>query len=235
MATKNRTAASPKAMAKPAARPNPEPKSERVNLIRNTEAALKNDPMGSLFEIAYGSIEGQERRGQKELLESTVLPSEFFGREALEAAGVQFGSKVDGDPLFVHATIPKGWKKIATNHPMHSNLVDERGRRRASIAYKAAAYDRYASGGAVRRFSTSRDYDRKDAIVCRAMDGDRIMHEIVTPADYGVTFESKERRKWYEKIEVCEKEICAWMTERFPNWGDASAYWDLPDDVSSAT
>ena len=90
------------------------------------------------------AIEDQEARGQAELVNSEVLPASCGGREKLEAAGVVFGSPVDGDPLFVHAALPDGWKKRPTEHSMWSDLIDAEGKVRANIFYKAAFYDRKA-------------------------------------------------------------------------------------------
>src|SRR6185436_8068032 len=44
-------------------------------------------------------------------------------------------------------------KKIATDHSMYTDLVDDKGRVRASIFYKAAFYDRKADISFKRRFS----------------------------------------------------------------------------------
>jgi len=90
------------------------------------------------------AIEAQERQGQAELVRSQVLPADVRGKDILEAAGVVFGDAVPGDPLFVNATLPEGWKKVATDHDMWSKLVDADGVERASIFYKAAFYDRDA-------------------------------------------------------------------------------------------
>jgi len=93
------------------------------------------------------AIERQEAAGQRELESSDVLPTECSedDRKALEAAGVVFGSKVAGDDIFTHVTLPAGWKKQRTDHSMYTDLIDSDGKKRASIFYKAAFYDRNAS------------------------------------------------------------------------------------------
>ena len=91
-----------------------------------------------------GAIEQQEARGQTEMVQSEQLPTEVRGQEALEAAGVVFGSVCEGDDLFCCAVLPEGWKKRSTEHSMWSELVDEHDKVRASIFYKAAFYDRRA-------------------------------------------------------------------------------------------
>lgn len=94
-----------------------------------------------------GAILAQESRGQKELVNSAQLPTQCSAadRAKLEAAGVVFGEPTKGDPLFCAATLPAGWKKVATDHSMWSDLVDETGKKRGSIFYKAAFYDRSAT------------------------------------------------------------------------------------------
>lgn len=92
-----------------------------------------------------GGIEASERRGQAELVESSVLPTQMDpDREAYEALGFRFGEAVGGDPLFIHADLPPGWTRQAANHAMWSHLLDAEGRHRVTVFYKAAFYDRRA-------------------------------------------------------------------------------------------
>ena len=92
----------------------------------------------------------QEAAGQGELVQGTQLPVEIDGIRGLSEAGplvdagVMFGSICE-DELFREATLPPGWKKVATDHSMWTDLVDEGGQVRASIFYKAAFYDRGAA------------------------------------------------------------------------------------------
>lgn len=108
-----------------------------------------------------GAIEWQERRGQQEMVDSTVLPDpDDFGptmrfvdpnepapnyRGPFEALGIIFGEAVEGDPLFVHVTLPTGWTREGTEHAMWSKVLDDRGEARISVGYKAAFYDRWAN------------------------------------------------------------------------------------------
>lgn len=88
-----------------------------------------------------GGIEKQEAQGQKDFVISTHLPIDC-PRQKLEKLGFEFGEKVDD--IFVEVKMPKGWKKLATEHSMWSELIDDKGKVRASIFYKAAFYDRSA-------------------------------------------------------------------------------------------
>lgn len=122
------------------------------NMIRNTTDAMRNDPAEALLALAEGMvtgsaetfITGQERAGQHELVNSDRLPTDIRDRAAFEALGFTFGDPDAGDPMFCPATLPPGWKREGSDHAMWSYIVDTLGRRRASIFYKAAFYDRSA-------------------------------------------------------------------------------------------
>lgn len=91
-------------------------------------------------------ITGMEAAGQRQVVASQVIPTEIRGgtEETLTALGFVLGDRVPNDELFRHAALPPGWSKQATEHSMHSSIVDEHGRKRCSIFYKAAYYDRRA-------------------------------------------------------------------------------------------
>ena len=100
-----------------------------------------------------GGIEASEALGQQELVHSRELPKHGLleHREKLEAIGFVFGNEIDD--VFVSVKLPAGWSKKATNHSMWSDLLDDKGRRRAGIFYKAAFYDRNGHMNWERRFS----------------------------------------------------------------------------------
>lgn len=122
--------------------------------IRNTTEDVKG-PGGLLFLAeAMGSRDGgsgailrQEAEGQRQLVNSDKLPTDMGGPGAqaeFEALGFTFGAEVPGDPLFRTATLPAGWTRQASDHSMHSHILDQHGRRRVGVFYKAAFYDRRA-------------------------------------------------------------------------------------------
>ncbi|MFE6000377.1 hypothetical protein ACFQ6C_26510 [Streptomyces sp. NPDC056454] len=119
-------------------------------MIENTTRSVRENPLAFLAASSGpgGSgqaIEEQERAGQAQLVNSDRLPTDRQGSAAeYEALGFTFGDPDPGDPLFAPATLPEGWTCQASDHDMWSHLVDEHGRRRASIFYKAAHYDRRA-------------------------------------------------------------------------------------------
>lgn len=101
------------------------------------------------------AIEDSERRGQEELVASTLLPTKLHpGRAEFEALGFKLGAVVEDDPIFQHVELPAGWTRAGTDHAMHSHILDAKGRERASVFYKAAFYDRHAHASLTPRFVT---------------------------------------------------------------------------------
>ncbi|MEU9208498.1 hypothetical protein AB0D27_11225 [Streptomyces sp. NPDC048415] len=122
-------------------------------MIRNTEKDAK-DPANALLFVAASmgpggssqAIAEQESAGQAQLVNSECLPTDLNSDEqaTFEALGIVFDGPVQGDPLFQYAYLPEGWTKRPADHDMWSYVLDELGRRRVSVFYKAAFYDRRA-------------------------------------------------------------------------------------------
>ena len=180
-------------------------------------AAVRGDLANAVVASTPGGIERQEAEGQRCLIESTYLPKEIDGatREQLETLGFKFGADVD--ELFVSCELPSGWKKEATDHSMHSNLVDEQGRRRASIFYKAAFYDRRADMRVLPRFGVCayEDCDQADHYTCAVVDADRSV--VFKAGDWG----KKDYRGQERLIDSCKD----WLKTNFPDWKNPLAYW----------
>lgn len=195
---------------------------------RNTADIDNTDRMAMLLEAMAGGstrlIEGQEAQGQASFVSSTTLPTKCRPEDiaALEAAGVVFGDVVPGDDLFRYVTLPDGWTRQGTDHSMHSKLLDDKGRERASIFYKAAFYDRRADMYAVRRYSAAYDYAHFDAAgqsVARVHDGGTEIW--ATEPDPWETAPEKD----YERSGLASDVACKWLDENFPQWREAAAYW----------
>jgi hypothetical protein len=184
------------------------------------------------------AIYDQEKRGQHSLVNSAQLPVEGTkGREETFAAmGIKLGPiPTEGDTLFRDAELPEGWTKKGTDHDMHSELLDEKGRKRAGIFYKAAFYDRRAGITLNTRFTHGSDYtdewnDKVDTatrfMVLR--DGTEVLWEIVVDwpsrkTEQDLHYKAKDdHRKLFGFNGGAER----WLAEHYPNWQDPSAYWD---------
>lgn len=87
-----------------------------------------------------------EKAGQSQVVASELIPTDRRGitNEELSTLGFVLGSTDEDDPLFQHAALPVGWAKKPTDHDMWSDIVDDEGRVRFNVFYKAAFYDRSA-------------------------------------------------------------------------------------------
>lgn len=205
-------------------------------------AALRAYLAGDMknFAVAQvpGGIEAQEAAGQTLLVESQMLPQEgtvkpgFSGdpkqtnQQRLEALGFVFGERVDD--WFAACQLPPGWTKHAEDHSMWSRLEDERGRKRASIFYKAAFYDRSAHLSMEQRFSyrtwyaptTDQQEDfnlRYEAPICMVvLDG-------CTPIFATNPFQGDDLKAKEGARKACE----VWLEAHYANWRDPFKYWEL--------
>ncbi len=191
-------------------------------------AALGGNSENFVAAMTPGGIERQEAKGQQDFVAAETLPTDM-GRSGtnpdvksiLESWGFKFLGLVPGDPIFQRVEFPSGWKKEATDHSMWSHLIDEKGRKRGAIFYKAAFYDRSAHLSLNRRFLILCDYDRLDKkheIVMKVMDGD----DVIFSTD--VVSEPAERR--WEVTDAQTSIAKQWLEERFPDFENPAAYWD---------
>lgn len=105
--------------------------------------------LGAMSDGPSRYIEDMEADGQRQIVNSDRLPTQINrgGVADFEALGFVFGDADRSDPMFREATLPAGWKREGSDHSMWSYIIDEQGRRRVSIFYKAAFYDRSAHIG----------------------------------------------------------------------------------------
>ena len=179
-------------------------------------AASRGDLANALIASTPGGIERQEAAGQRTLVESAMLPKEIHGatREQLTALGFKFGADVD--ELFVTCELPPGWTKRGTDHSMHSDLLDEQGRKRAGIFYKAAFYDRRSDMSMLRRYSVESWRDgNSDAM--RRVD--------VTDRDQVIKEFGEVKRDDWSGLDALQKAATAWLAEQHPEWQNALACW----------
>lgn len=161
-----------------------------------------------------GGIEASEAAGQRQLCEARELPKKMGGisRAQLEEAwGVKFLG--DADDIFFSVRLPKGWKLIPTDHSMWNELRDDKGRKRASIFYKAAFYDRSSHMRVEPRFYGDFQ-DGGPNRTCRQIIKDRLEFpekELYTTA-------------WGTYSEAA-KESEDWLKANYPNHINSLEYW----------
>lgn len=209
--------------------------------IDNTTKMVRDNPLAALLLAAAvgtsGMIEAQEAAGQRQLVVSSVLPTDGLEkeREVLEAWGVVIGEPVPGDEMFTSVTLPAGWQKKATGHSMHSDLLDDRGHRRAGMFYKAAFYDRSAHISLCSRLTYGRDYEKDDETFgfVATSDGVRIWTTQVVAYGKrpGNDAPTEVVTAYYKTKDAVEKGLynraTAFLNEYYPDWESKTAYWDM--------
>jgi hypothetical protein len=192
----------------------------------------KEDPFLILFEglmkgSSDGLIEEQEKRGQSKVIDSEVLPKKFnyCTKEQFEKMGIVFGK--DADDLFCYVDFPKGWKKERMDNPLWSKLVDEKGRKRALIFYKAAFYDRDAFLNISSRYSYSY-FETTDE------NGDYVDQNVATHFSTYITdcgnpikcIAVRKREYGSEESDIHSNMARKWLEKNFPDYENPLAYWD---------
>jgi hypothetical protein len=185
--------------------------------IRNTTAEALAHP-SPIYGLP-GMIEASESAGQAALVESESLPSQISGRATFEALGFTFGQPYPDDKNFLPATLPAGWSKRSTDHAMWSEIVDEKGRVRAGVFYKAAFYDRRAHMSLRGRYRINAEYSRGYTSVrvdVKADDAEIFRTETFTGTD----------RQCFEAEDRLRAVAREWLTMNRPGWDDPIKQWD---------
>lgn len=203
----------------------------------NTVREIKEQPAAILAEAMMlgsdGMILRQEAQGQRSFVGSDTLPTRIHSveclagavKEYLQAAGIKFLGPVADDDLFQYVELPQGWKKVPTDHSMWSHLLDDKGRERAAIFYKAAFYDRDAHLTLTSRFQVKYNYDREDkegVAVVEVTDGTHVAYTtepIALPED-------KHSLESLMMQDAAMADAEGWVEMRHPNWRDPKVYWD---------
>jgi hypothetical protein len=226
-------------------------KKERNPIINTTTQPPELHLLGALGDSMHrkhpGSfIEDMEARGQHQLVsQSSRLPTEGLTsgrggeldpelRKLWEALGFKIGQPVEGDPIFTNVELSEGWTIKATDHSMSSDLLDAKGRKRASVFYKAAFYDRSAFIRLNNRFfigveyrkKTSEDRHRRHLVIDTATNVGGDDPTLYGYADYpngGVRLVTK----WTKDLDGNRTKCLAWLNKQYPRWEDPTAYWDI--------
>lgn len=180
-----------------------------------------------LAAVMPGGIEQQEKQGQRDLTRvASKLPIEGTTdrpetRARWESVGFKFGAAADN--LFVYCTFPPGWSIKPTDHAMWSDILDDKGRRRGGVFYKAAFYDRKANadGPFVRYEGAGEGGYGFEPRRCGVLDNatGKMIHVVVT-------FPSREEYYRGDNSEKAKVAVNKWLAEHYPNHSDPTAYWD---------
>ena len=191
--------------------------------VTNTGKKEKN--IDWLFGGNPGAIEAQEAKGQSELVASSQLPrkcNEPFHTNATEQyhkMGIKTFTTSKGDDLFIGVSLPKGWEIKPTDHSMWNNLVDDKGRIRATIFYKAAFYDRESFINFEKRYSHTQEYvdiKNRESYEKYYCVKDNAKEEIIFKTDATKEYLDKNLRN------LCIK----YLNTNCPEWENINAYWD---------
>ena len=202
--------------------------------VENTTKTNEQEPMRAIAAMAFGGgagqfIENQEAEGQRQLVEGISFPTKGEQDEALIAMGFDLGDPYPSDPMFRDAKLPQGWKKQASDHSMWSYIVDEKGRKRVAVFYKAAFYDRSAHYYVETRLNVGRNYN---IIPNNRTDKEPVQHQVKDAGAviYETDVESFAVGDWsgQRAIEERQRADCkAWLDENYPGNGDLIGDWSL--------
>ena len=196
-------------------------------------ALLNGDFANAIAASTPGGIEAQEAAGQRAMAATQNLPREGLNREMMEELGFVFGENVDG--LFVSAKFPEGWTIKPTSHSMHSDLLDDKGRKRASIFYKAAFYDRNANIYLTKRYNYRQfPCDENNDVLPDECDWNSVQYDTVAATDndkpihfFGmVTRVNTYDRGYYDLVDKMRADAAEWLDKNFPDHKNVLAYWD---------
>lgn len=173
------------------------------------------------------AIEQQEAQGQKELVNSSQLPTNSNTRgvdakEQYEKMGIKVIGITKGDEIFFDVEMPKGWKKKPTDHAMWNKLLDDKGRERAMFFYKAAFYDRSSHIDFKSRFNVVGNYENRDSMNYRVIDADG--EKILFETEKAVRTEDSSA--YYKKQDELREEATNFLKDKYPNHEDINDYWN---------
>jgi hypothetical protein len=201
-----------------APRPTPPRDTRRDVLEGHGGVMLLAAAMGGGAERAFDEA---QRAGQGELVAARAenvlsLPTALRDpRELFEAMGLVFGETPKDDPMFTPTTVPEGW-----------SVVDDRGRPRASIFYKAAFWDREAFMRVLSRFRIERDYESADARD-RSVTRMRVYDAALPGYIHTVEGQNHTHGEYDHELDVTLLASAeTWLSAHHPTWKQRGGGWD---------
>jgi len=208
-------------------------------------ALLSGDIENAIISATPGGIEAQEAAGQQLVCKSHLLPKQgdMYSSRSLWDDLKSLGFKIvrEHNDLFYEVEFPVGWKLVPTEHSMHSNLVDEQGRIRGHMFYKAAFYDRRADMSLRKRYvaalepeciwedSYNSDSPRRGYVFDQStgdtIDRYAIIYQTERSACPPNGTDSAAHRQYLTLRNELSKMADNWLNEHYPDHANPLAYW----------
>lgn len=167
-----------------------------------------------------GGIEAQEAAGQAILssdnnrLPLRIIPTKITHAMIEAAWGVKFGAPVED--IFIETAFPEGWKIVPTAHNMWSDLIDDKGSRRAGVFYKAAFYDRKAHLTINRRYEVNITYQTSPQYY--SIVDNKLGKEIY--------YLGKAGERDFQTQDALINDGEEWLKKNYPDYTNPLAYWN---------
>lgn len=189
------------------------------------QAMMNGDVPNVIAATTPGGIEQQEAAGQAAMAKAADrlpldinYPHGLTHEQVAAALGIQFGKTVDR--VFVEATLPDGWKIVPTLHALWSDLVDDKGRKRAAIFFKAAFYDYNAHISFECRYTVDNYVDVEvDGVKMRKCQVDKATNQPLW------TSEAADDRD-FKAQDVHRDQAAVWLNANYPKHNDPFSYWN---------
>lgn len=207
-------------------------RAKKLGINTSNPAALAAFVSGNIDDALTASIPGgievSEALGQQELVQSQQLPKDGLleHREKLGKLGFVFGKEIDD--VFIEVKLPSGWAKKSTDHLMWSDLLDDQGRKRAGIFYKAAFYDRsgYMSWESRNHINIILTDSRDPYDIGRDEAADFIGVAVDGVTEIFRTEVSRTTRDNRDDQDALRNKVREWLDTNRPNWSDPFLSWD---------
>lgn len=196
------------------------------DIVNNKRLPKKMNENNVPREIFWcGTTNDMNYEDKRKIIDQNIFE---YTQKQYERIGIEIIDEYDD--LFWNVRLPEGWEIKATNHTMWNELIDNKGRKRASFFYKAAFYDRNAFINFETRFhlnvthtaDPSEDYDiwKKSDLQGTIKDGDIIIAQTrCVPATEDYREEDKIEKELWAELET-------FMKDHWPEYENVHAYWD---------
>lgn len=189
---------------------------------------------GDLFLALIGGPDALDRQTQGDMQAMSLLPPpKDDDRELFQKMGIKFGESAN--KLLLKCTLPNGWSVKRTDHHLYSNVIDERGMKRAMIMVHTMDRDSWIRP--LTRFNA--DYVVDEWLE----DGETVYIPAITESGaqrwrgLGIKKEATDERRRQDAsgdhmavYELARDVAKSKLDSLAPNWLDPLAYWGVDGD-----